>query len=176
MTNLVRQNSDNLIGQNPRDSIILLREKRLQKIREEKKAKALGFYDAILRKYSKQFFKDETMFDQLNPLQKKELAKFCASYCRRWSACLFLPLGLSLFAILSFGFFSVSSWFFILLPWAVVSLISVVAVGVSKDQLEHANIEHFWPFLKAHKKLNQSGKKTTKEDNSGSGSEEQTNE
>lgn len=159
--------NDNLVAQNPRDSIILLREKRLQEIREAKRFQASQSHDIILRKYAKQFFKDDTVFDTLDPLQKKELAKMCASYCRRWSAGFFYPIASSLFAVLSLGIFSASGWFVVLIPWLILSLGSIGTFGVGKDSLGHVNVEHFWPFLKAYKKINSAEKKTTAEIESG---------
>lgn len=147
--------TDNLISQNPRDEIILLREKKLHELKEAKKLRALYAYNEILEKFSNQFFRDDAAFDKLTLLQKKELAKFCASHCLRWLASWILPIGSSLAAILSLGIFSSSGWLLMLVPWTAVSLVSFIVTAVRKDTLRHVNFEHFWPFLRAYRKMNQ---------------------
>ena len=158
---------ESLVAQNPRDEIILLREESLQKTREAKKLRALGAHDEILRKFSKQFFKNWDIFNGLNTLQKKELAEFCASHCRRWLAYLFLPIGSSLLTISFLGFYVSVEWFLWLLPWFGLSLIGICFIGFSKDRLEQVNIGHFWPFLIAYRKINQAETKNNKRIESG---------
>lgn len=158
MTELSRLNQDDLVGENPRDSLILLRENKLREVKEAKRAQAAVSCDGILRKYSKQFFKDEDVFNKLNLLQKKELAKFCASYCRKWLWSSVSIVGSSLLVILGLGIFYSVVWLFALFPWLFVFIITFVSIGVTKDRKGHVNIEHFLPFLMAYGEISQADK------------------
>ena len=158
---------DNLVGQNPRDEIILLREESLRQIKKAKLDESAYSRDLVLKKFSKQFFKDDGMFDRLNALQKRELAKFCLSHCRKWLAGLTLSIGGSLAAILSLGSFLNSGWFIALIPWVIISLVSICSIGVTKDGRDHVNIEHFLPFIMKQKKIEQEEKRMKRQIRSG---------
>ena len=121
---------DSLIGQNPRDSLILLRNKNaaLEKERNIRAdaEKAKGEYSRILSLFSMQFLRDD-VFTSLSELEKKELDKLCVSFCRRHMFANSLPFLSSLGYISYLGFFD---WPFFLLvfPWAVFSFLALVGM------------------------------------------------
>lgn len=78
---------DKLVALPPRDLILSLRRDALEKAENERikhKIKKAGeTYSSLLEEFADNFFRDDKIYGGLKPNEKKELEKFCASYCRK---------------------------------------------------------------------------------------------
>lgn len=112
---------DKLVGQNPRDSLILLR----REIREEmlaernnaKRKQALFSYNMGLDHFAEKFFKKDNVLNRLSDAQKQELAKLCSSFCKKRVAIITSPYAAVLAWIMFSGINYHWSLFVMLVPW-----------------------------------------------------------
>ena len=153
---------DNLIRQNPRDSLILLRDKNLIIEKKNRAAKAEVGYSDTLRMFSGQFLR-ANVFESLSELQKKELDKLCASFCRRRIVLNSLPFLGSLGGIFALSFSEPIS-LLLLMPWVIVS---VIAIGFMAGYFHKKKKVFFLDqisFLFARRKIKKAEKLTPPKD------------
>lgn len=153
---------ESLISPPPRDSLILLRRDIQEEIKaqknKEKQKSALAAWHGELRHFSRRFFSKDGVFETLTEAQKDELAKLCASFCKKRIALISAPFAALLIGVLSLGVIAHWTLFFLLIPWFI--LTGFVFFGLS-------NWIEYIEFLFARKTI----KKLDKEKNLPKGNE-----
>lgn len=153
---------DNLIGQNPRDSLIIMRNQNLSFERERKienlAASAKDRYSRILEKFSGQFLRSDA-FHGLSELQKKELEKLCASFCRRRVFFNSLPFLGSFCGIFYLSFLHPLFLLF-LIPWVIGSFAALAGMESYCEKKHKVFFFEQIDFLLARRRLKRASKLT----------------
>lgn len=110
---------DNLVAQNPRDSLIVMRKENIDLEKARKAEAAKGSYLDTLKMFSGQFLRADT-FHSLTAMQKKELDKMCVSFCRRRAFFNSLPFLGTLGGVIYISPIN-PLLLLLLIPWAIVS-------------------------------------------------------
>lgn len=147
---------DKLVAQNPRDSLIVMRKQNLDIEKAARAAKAKESYLPKLKLFSAQFLRAD-LFDSLSPLQKKELDKMCASFCRRRAFFGSLPYLGSLGLVLYYGFLD-PMFLLILFPWAIISFIMFIVTAVHCEKKQKIHLSDVVEFFFFRRRLQKAGK------------------
>lgn len=147
---------DKLVAQNPRDSLIVMRKENLDFEKARKAEAAKDSYLDTLKTFSGQFLRSD-VFNDLSKLQKNELDKLCASFCRRRSFFNSLPFLGSFGGVIYLSFLD-PLFLLLMLPWIIGSFFTLLGMETYCEKKKKILFFDQIDFLLKRNKIKKAGK------------------